>query len=89
MWISGDILNCKMRGWILKIKIMKKQNCYFKQNGIKHVDYKDTELLKKFINPHARILSKKRTSVSAEYQRKLSLAIKRARFMALLPYLSR
>lgn len=66
-----------------------KQNCYFKQNAIKYVDYKDTELLKKFLNPHARILSKKKTSVSTEFQKKLSLAIKRARFMALLPYLSR
>lgn len=66
-----------------------KQNCYFKQNGIKHVDYKDVELLKKFLNPHSRILSKKRTGVSTEYQKKLSLAVKRARFMALLPYLSR
>lgn len=66
-----------------------KQNCYFKQNGIKYVDYKDTELLKKFTNPHARILSKRKTGVSTEYQKKLSMAIKRARFMALLPYLSR
>ena len=67
---------------------MKKQNCYFKQNGIKHIDYKDTDLLKKFINPHARILGKKRTGVSAEYQKKLATAIKRARFMGLLPYVS-
>ena len=66
-----------------------KQNCYFKQNGIKYVDYKDVELLKKFINPHSRILSKKKTGVSTEYQKKLSLAMKRARFMALLPYLRR
>jgi small subunit ribosomal protein S18 len=66
-----------------------KQACYFKQNGIKYVDYKDTELLKRFLNPHARILSKKRTGVSAEYQKKLALAVKRARYMALLPYISR
>ena len=66
-----------------------KQTCYFKQNGIKYIDYKDTELLKKFINPHARILAKKKSGVSAEYQKKLSLAIKRARFMALLPYIVR
>jgi small subunit ribosomal protein S18 len=66
-----------------------KQNCYFKQNGIKHVDYKDTELLKKFLNPHARILGKKRTGVSTEYQKKLAVAVKRARYMALLPYVSR
>jgi small subunit ribosomal protein S18 len=63
--------------------------CYFKQNGIKYVDYKDTELLKKFLNPHSRILATKRTGVSSEYQRKLALAIKRARFMGLLPYISR
>jgi len=66
-----------------------KQTCYFKQNGIKYVDYKDTELLKKFLNPHSRILSKKKTGISTEYQKKLALAVKRARFMALLPYLSR
>ena len=66
-----------------------KQNCYFKQNGIKYVDYKDVELLKKFINPHARMLSKKKTDISTEYKKKLSVAVKRARFMALLPYLSR
>ncbi|OGK14532.1 30S ribosomal protein S18 [Candidatus Roizmanbacteria bacterium RIFCSPHIGHO2_01_FULL_38_41] len=66
-----------------------KQTCYFKQNGIKHIDYKDIELLKKFLNPHSRILSKKKTGVSTEYQKKLSVAVKRARFMALLPYLSR
>ena len=68
---------------------MTKQNCYFKQNGIKYIDYKDVELLKKFINPHARILSKKRTGVSTEYQKKLAMAVKRSRFMGLLPYVSR
>ena len=68
---------------------MSKQNCYFKQNGIKYVDYKDVELLKKFTNPHSRILTKKKTGVSTEYQKKLSVAVKRARFMALMPYLSR
>jgi len=67
---------------------MKKQ-CYFSQNNITHVDYKDTELLKKFLNPHGRIIAGKRTSVSAKYQRKLALAVKRARFMGLLPYVAR
>lgn len=68
---------------------MKKNECYFKQNGIKHVDYKDTELLKKFINPHARIIASKRTGVSSRYQRLLALAVKRARYMGLLPYIAR
>jgi small subunit ribosomal protein S18 len=67
---------------------MSKQ-CFFKQHNIQHIDYKDTEILKKFLNPHARIMAKKRTDVSATNQRKLSLAIKRARFMALLPFVAR
>lgn len=67
---------------------MSKQ-CFFKQNNIQHIDYKDTDLLKKFMNPHARILGKKRTSVSSTNQRKLALAVKRARFMGLLPYVAR
>lgn len=62
--------------------------CYFSSNNIKYIDYKDVELLKKFINPHARILTKRRTHVCAKHQRMLAKAIKRARFMALLPYVS-
>ncbi len=65
------------------------KQCFFKQNNIAHIDYKDTEILKKFINPHGRILTKKRTGVCAKNQRKLALAIKRARFMALMPYIAR
>ncbi|MDP1625339.1 MAG: 30S ribosomal protein S18 [bacterium] len=66
---------------------MTKQ-CFFKQNNVQHIDYKDTELLKKFLNPHARILTTKRTNVSSGAQRKLALAVKRARFMGLLPYVA-
>lgn len=62
--------------------------CYFKQNNIKYVDYRDTEILKKFLNPHGRLLSRKKTGVSARYQRELAQAVKRARFMALLPYVA-
>jgi small subunit ribosomal protein S18 len=61
-----------------------------KPNKITHIiDYKDTELLKKFLNPHARILSRKKTGLTAKDQRKLALAVKRARFLALLPFVSR
>lgn len=67
---------------------MAKQ-CFFKQHNIEHIDYKDTEILKKFLNPHARIIGKKRTNVSAINQRKLATAVKRARFMALLPYVAK
>lgn len=68
---------------------MSKKQSYFSQNNIKHVDYKDIELLKKFLNPHARILSGDRTGVSTKDQRKLSSAVKQARFLGLLPYVSR
>jgi small subunit ribosomal protein S18 len=63
--------------------------CYFTENNIKYIDYKDVELLKKFINPHARLLSAKRTGTTAKNQRSLAEAVKRARFMGLLPYVSR
>lgn len=67
---------------------MKKQD-YFKENHIDYIDYKDTDTLKKFLTPHARIQSRKRSSTSSKFQRQLALAIKRARFLALLPYVSR
>ncbi len=67
---------------------MNKQ-CYFSENNIRHIDYKDTEILKKFLNPHGRMLSRKKSGVSARSQRQLSNAVKRARFLGLLPYIAR
>jgi small subunit ribosomal protein S18 len=66
---------------------MKKQ-CYFSQHNIKFIDYKDTEILRKFLNPHGRILGRKRSGISTKYQRQLAVAVKRARFMGLLPYVA-
>jgi small subunit ribosomal protein S18 len=66
-----------------------KQQDYFSANNIKHIDYKDVEVLKKFINPSARIMSRKRTGISSKNQRSLSEAIKRARFMALIPFIAK
>jgi small subunit ribosomal protein S18 len=54
-----------------------------------HVDYKDIETLKRFINPHGKIMPSRRTGLSAANQRALAQAVKRARFMALLPYIVR
>ena len=54
----------------------------------KFIDYKDVAYLKQFINPHAKILAKKRTGIPAGKQREITEAIKRARFMALLPYVA-
>ncbi len=65
------------------------KQCYFRENNIKHVDYKDTEILKKFLNPHGRIISRKKTGVSAKSQRQLATAVKRARFVGLLPFVAR
>lgn len=65
------------------------QNSKSKIEDIKYVDYKDVATLKKFLTPHARIQSRKRTGVSAKFQRELSTAVKRARFLGLLPYVSR
>jgi len=59
------------------------------QNDIQYVDYKDVDLLKQFINPHGRILSRRRSGLTAKQQRAVEAAIKRARFMALLPYVQK
>lgn len=64
------------------------KQCYFSQNNITYIDYKDVDILKKFLNPHGRIMSRKKTGVTAKRQRKLAEAVKRARFMGLLPYVA-
>jgi small subunit ribosomal protein S18 len=60
-----------------------------KLENIDFVDYKDVETLKKFLTQHARIQSSRRSGVSSKFQRELAQAIKRARFLALIPYVSR
>lgn len=67
---------------------MTMQN-FLLQNDIKHIDYKDVEVLKQFLNPHGRINPRSRTHLSAKQQRALEIAVKRARFMGLLPYVQR
>jgi small subunit ribosomal protein S18 len=56
---------------------------------IKRIDYKDVELLKKFLNPSGRIRPRRFTGLSATRQRELARAVKRARYMGLLPYIVR
>lgn len=63
------------------------QQCYFKSNNIKHIDYKDIEILRKFLTPTGKIMPSKRSGVCKKNQRKLANAIKYARFMGLLPYI--
>ncbi len=62
--------------------------CYFTKNKITYIDYKDVELLKKFILANGKITPRRVTGTSAKYQRMLATAIKRARQMALLPYVA-
>lgn len=64
----------------------RKKFCYFTTNKVKEVDYKDVYLLKKFITESGKIVPSRITGTKARYQRQLSTAIKRARFLALLPY---
>lgn len=59
---------------------------YFSANNIKYIDYKDTEILKKFINPSGKIVNHKKTGVTSKNQRALASAIKHARFLGLLPF---
>lgn len=64
----------------------KKKVCYFSTNNIYYVDYKEVETLKKFISYYGKIEPATKTGIKRKYQNRLSNAIKRARFMALMPY---
>jgi len=66
----------------------RRKVCFFTANGITHIDYKDVDLLKRFVSDRGKILPRRVTGTSAKYQRKLTVAIKRARTMALLPFVS-
>ncbi|MCL1949719.1 MAG: 30S ribosomal protein S18 [Turicibacter sp.] len=64
----------------------RRKVCFFTANKITTIDYKDAELLKRFISDRGKILPRRVTGTSAKYQRELTTAIKRARHMALLPF---
>jgi len=64
----------------------QKKYCRFKRSGIKYIDYKDPDFLFKFVNEQGKILPRRLTGTSLKYQRKVSQAVKRARHLALLPY---
>lgn len=70
------------------IGVQKKKYCRFKKSGIKYIDYKDGEFLLKFINEQGKILPRRVTGNSLKFQRKVSTAIKRARHLAILPYVA-
>ncbi len=70
----------------IEVKPNQKKYCRFKKYGIKYIDYKDPDFLMKFVNEQGKILPRRITGTSLKYQRRLAKAIKRARHLALMPY---
>jgi small subunit ribosomal protein S18 len=66
--------------------IQKPKQCMFCTSNIKYIDYKNAELLKRYLNPQGKILPRKKTTVCAKHQRLLTDALKRARILALIPF---
>jgi len=66
----------------------RKKYCRFKKNGIRYIDYKDANFLLKFVNEQGKILPRRITGTSLKFQRKVAQAVKRARHLALLPYVT-
>jgi small subunit ribosomal protein S18 len=75
-------MNYQKRGGFKK----RRKVCYFTQNKVENIDFKDVELLKRFITDRGKILPRRVTGTSAKWQRPLAVAIKRARHMALIPF---
>lgn len=71
-----------------KIGSNKKKYCRFKKSGIKYIDYKDPQFLLKFVNEQGKLLPRRITGNSLKYQRKISQAVKKARHVAILPYVT-
>ncbi len=72
----------------IAVDIKKKKYCRFKKAGIKYIDYKDANFLLKFVNEQGKILPRRITGTSMKYQRKVAQAVKRARHLALMPYVA-
>ena len=70
------------------VEVKKKKYCRFKKSGIKYVDYKAAEFLKKFLNEQGKILPRRLTGTSQKFQKKVASAVKRARHLALLPFVT-
>jgi len=72
----------------INVDTKKKKYCRFKKAKIKYIDYKDANFLLKFVNEQGKILPRRLTGTSTKYQKKVSKAVKRARHLALLPYVA-
>ncbi|HOZ51313.1 MAG TPA: 30S ribosomal protein S18 [Chitinophagaceae bacterium] len=71
-----------------RVEVRQKKYCRFKKMGIKYIDYKDGEFLKKFINDQGKLLPRRLTGNSLKFQRKVATAVKKCRQMAILPYVT-
>jgi small subunit ribosomal protein S18 len=72
----------------INIEIKKDKYCRFKKNGIKYIDYKNPDFLIKFINEQGKILPRRVTGTSQKFQKRVNKAVKRARHLAILPYVA-
>ena len=72
----------------IAVDVRKKKYCRFKKTGIKYRDYKDAQYLLRFVNDQGKILPRRLTGTSLKYQKKVAQAIKRARHIAILPYVA-
>ncbi|MFV0468734.1 MAG: 30S ribosomal protein S18 [Dysgonomonas sp.] len=70
------------------VEVKKKKYCRFKKSGSKYNDYKEPEVLKNFLNEQGKILPRRITGTSLKFQRRIAQAVKRARHLALLPYVT-
>jgi small subunit ribosomal protein S18 len=70
------------------VDVKKKKYCRFKKSGIKYIDYKDANFLLKFVNDQGKVLPRRLTGTSLKFQRKVAQAVKRARHIGLLPYVT-
>lgn len=70
------------------VEVQKKKYCRFKKMGIKYIDYKDATFLTKFVNEQGKLLPRRLTGTSLKFQRKVGQAVKRARHLALMPYVT-
>jgi small subunit ribosomal protein S18 len=73
---------------LANMEVKRAKYCRFKKLGIKYIDYKDPEFLKRFLNEQGKMLPRRITGTSLKYQRQLSTAVKRARHLALLPFVT-
>jgi small subunit ribosomal protein S18 len=71
-----------------RVEVRPKKYCRFKKMGINYIDYKDPEFLKRFLNEQGKILPRRITGNSMKFQRKVAVAIKKSRQMAILPFVT-